>query len=111
MVPLLDLVLTKREERLGNAMLQGSLGWSDQEMVFMIPRIVRRAHCKLTTLEFTRADFGLSKDLLGRVSLDRALEGRRVQKCWLNFKDQLLQAQDQGISTRSRLSKNTSMDG
>lgn len=46
----LDLALTKRKELVGNAVLQGGLGCSDQEMVFMILRTARRAHSKLTAL-------------------------------------------------------------
>ncbi|GAB0210292.1 cAMP-dependent protein kinase inhibitor alpha [Grus japonensis] len=41
---------------------------------------------KLTTLEFRRADFGLFRDLLGRVPWDKALEGRGAQDSWLVFK-------------------------
>lgn len=47
---------------------------------FKIPREARREHRKLTTLEFGRADLGLFRDLLGRVSQDKALEGRRAQE-------------------------------
>ncbi|KAK4828314.1 hypothetical protein QYF61_025326 [Mycteria americana] len=64
---MLDLVLTKNEGLVGNVKLKGSLGCSDHEMVeFKILRAARRAHSKLTTLDFRRADFGLFKDLLGR---------------------------------------------
>ena len=61
---------------------------------FKILRAVRGAHSKLTTLEFRRADFGLFRDLLGRVPWDKALEGRGAQGSWLIFKDHLLQAQE-----------------
>ena len=48
--------------------LKGSLGSSDHDMVeFKILRTVRKAHSKLTTLDFRRAEFGLFRDLLGRV--------------------------------------------
>ena len=41
--------------------LKGSLGCNDHEMVeFKILRAVRRAHSKLTALDFRRADFGSS---------------------------------------------------
>ncbi|GAB0182933.1 mitochondrial enolase superfamily member 1 [Grus japonensis] len=55
-------------------------------MEFKILRAVRRAHSKLTALGFRRADFGLLRDLLGRVSWDKALEGRGAQDSWLVFK-------------------------
>jgi len=46
---------------------------------FKIFRAVRRVHSKLTTLDFRSADFGLFRNLLGRVSCDKALEGREAQ--------------------------------
>ena len=65
---MLDLVLTKKEGLVGNVKLRGSLGCSDHETVeFKILRAARRAHSNLDTLDFRRADFGLFRDLLGRV--------------------------------------------
>lgn len=61
----------------GNVLIQGSSGCSDCEMVELeFLSTVRRAHHKLIALEFRRADYGFSKDLLGRVPWDRGLEGR-----------------------------------
>ncbi|PKU48058.1 dtw domain-containing protein 2 [Limosa lapponica baueri] len=78
---MLDLVLTNKEGLVGNVELKGSLGCSDHKMMkFKILRAERRMHGKLTTLDFRRADFGLSRDLLGRVLWDKALEGRRAQE-------------------------------
>ncbi|GAB0176029.1 hypothetical protein GRJ2_000068100 [Grus japonensis] len=89
---MLDLVLTNKEGLVGNVKLKGSLGCSDHEMVeFKIFRAARRAHSKLTTLKLRRADFGVFRDLLGRVPWDKALEGRGAQESWLVFK---LQAQE-----------------
>ena len=65
---MLDLVLTNKEGLVGNVKLKGSLGCSDHEMVeSRILRAGRRVHSKLNTLDFSRADFGLFRDLLGRV--------------------------------------------
>ena len=61
---------------------------TNYEMVeFKILRAMSRACSKLTTLDFRRADFGLFRDLLGKVSWDKALEGRGAQESWLIFKD------------------------
>ncbi|PKU36867.1 glycerol kinase [Limosa lapponica baueri] len=88
---MLDLVLTSKEGLLWNVKLKGSLGCSEHEMVeFKILRAARRVHSKLTTLDFRRADFGLLRDLLGRVLWDKALEERGSQGSWLIFKDHLL---------------------
>jgi len=73
---MLDPVLTNKERLVENVKLKGSPGCSDCEMVeFKILRAVMRVHSKLTTLAFRRADFGLFRDLLGRVPWDKALEG------------------------------------
>ncbi|GAB0205246.1 hypothetical protein GRJ2_002990200 [Grus japonensis] len=91
---MLDLILTNKEGLVGDVKLKGSLGCSDHEMVeFRILRAARRARSKLTTLDFRRADFGLFRDLLGRISWDKALEGKGAQDSWLIFKGDLLQAQ------------------
>ncbi|GAB0181714.1 hypothetical protein GRJ2_000636700 [Grus japonensis] len=92
---MLDLVLTNQEGLVGEVKLKGSLGCSDHKMVeFRILRAVRRACSKLTTLDFRRADFGLFRDLLGRIPWDKVLKGRGAQDSWLIFKGQLLQAQE-----------------
>jgi len=78
---MLDLVLTNREGLVENMKLKGSLGFSDHEVVeFEILRAMRRARSEFTTLDFRRADFGLSRDLRSRVAWDKALEGRGDKK-------------------------------
>ncbi|KFV12158.1 hypothetical protein N339_01881, partial [Pterocles gutturalis] len=60
----------------------------------------------VTTLVFKRADLNLFRDLLGRVSWDKALEGRGAQKSWSVFKAQLLRAQEQCIPRKRKVGKN-----
>jgi len=60
-------------------------------------------YSKLTALNFRRADFGLLRDLLGRVPWDKGLEGRGVKESWLIFKDHLLQVQEQCIPTKKEV--------
>ncbi|PKU45481.1 glycerol kinase [Limosa lapponica baueri] len=103
---MLDLVLTKKQGLEWNVKLKGSLGCSDHEMVeFKILRAVRRAHSKLTVLDFRTADFGLFRDLLGRVLRNKAAEGRGAQGIWLIFKDHLPQPQEQCIPTNRKSGK------
>lgn len=67
---MLHLVLTSKEGQVRNAKLKGSLRCSDHEMVeFRILKAARRAHSKVTTLDFRRADIGLFRDLLGKSTL------------------------------------------
>ncbi|GAB0178545.1 mitochondrial enolase superfamily member 1 [Grus japonensis] len=80
---MLDLVLISKEGLVGNVKLKGSLGCSDHEMVeSKILRAARRAHSKLTALDFKREDFGFFRHLLGRVPGDKGLEGRGAQDNW-----------------------------
>ncbi|GAB0207593.1 mitochondrial enolase superfamily member 1 [Grus japonensis] len=72
-----------------------------------ILRAARRARSKLTTLDFRRADFGLFRDLLGRIPWDKALEGRGAQDSWLIFRGHLLQAQERCIPTKKKSSNST----
>ncbi|KAM9591189.1 uncharacterized protein ACIBXB_006085 isoform 1-T2 [Morphnus guianensis] len=105
---MLDLVLTNKEGLVGNVKLKASLGCSDHEMAeFKILRAARRAHSKLTTLDFRRADFGFFRYLLGRVPWDKALQGRGAQESWLIFKGNLLQAQERCIPTKKKSGKTT----
>ncbi|GAB0210350.1 mitochondrial enolase superfamily member 1 [Grus japonensis] len=105
---MLDLILTNKEGLVGDVKLKGSLGCSDHEMVeFRILRAARRARSKLTTLDFRRADFGLFRDLLGRIPWDKALEGRGAQDSWLVFKGHLLQAQERCSPTKRKSGKST----
>ncbi|GAB0185376.1 hypothetical protein GRJ2_001002900 [Grus japonensis] len=104
---MLDLVLTNKEGLVGNGKLKGSLACSDHKMVeFKILRAACRTHSKLTTLDFRRTDFGLFRDLLGRVPWDKALEGRGTQDSWLVFKGHLLRAQERCIPAKRKSGKN-----
>ena len=77
---MLDLVLTNKEGLVGSVQLKDSLACSDHEMAeFKILRAERRVHSKLTALDIRRADFGLFRDLFGRVTWNKAL-GRGAQE-------------------------------
>ncbi|GAB0208404.1 hypothetical protein GRJ2_003306100 [Grus japonensis] len=88
---LLDLVLTNKEGLVGDVKVGGSLGCSDHEMVeFRILHGRSRAVSRITTLDFRRANFGLLKDLLGRIPWVRALEGKGAQESWSIFRHHFL---------------------
>lgn len=83
---------TNKEGLVGNVKLRGSLGCSDRDMVeFKLLRAARRTNKKLSVLDFRRTDFGLFRDLFGRVPWDKA---REDQQSWLTFKNHLIQAQE-----------------
>jgi len=95
---LLDFVLTNKEGLVEAVMVKGSLGCSKHEMVeFRISCGRNRIPSRITTLYFSRANFGLLKQLLGEIPWDRLLEGKRALDSWLAFKDCFSQAQDESI--------------
>ncbi|CAM2111629.1 unnamed protein product [Caretta caretta] len=58
---LLDLLLTNREELVGEAKLDGNLGGSDHELVeFRILTQGRKVSSRIRTLDFRKADFDSS---------------------------------------------------
>ncbi|GAB0190586.1 mitochondrial enolase superfamily member 1 [Grus japonensis] len=103
---LLDLVLTNKEGLVEDLKVGGSLGCSDHEMVeFRILCGRSRAVNRITTLDFRRANFGLFKDLLGRIPWIKVLEGKGAQESWSVFKHHFLRAQDQCIPKNRKTSK------
>ncbi|GAB0210277.1 hypothetical protein GRJ2_003493500 [Grus japonensis] len=72
---------THNERLVGDVKVGGSLVCSDHEMVeFRILRGRSRAISRITTLDFRRANFGLFRDLLGRIPWVKALEGHGGQE-------------------------------
>jgi len=103
---LLYLILINKEGFTGAMKTKGSLSCSGHAMVeFRIRRGRNGGKSKLTTLDFRRADFALLRDLLGRLSWDKGLEGREAQERWLIFEDHLFQAQEQSIPTNRKSGK------
>lgn len=95
---LLDLLFTNREGLVGDVVVGGHLGHSDQEIIeFSILRDARRAINKASTLDFRRADFSLFKRLVQRVPWETALENKGVQEGWTYFKKEVLNAQEQAV--------------
>lgn len=73
--------------------LGGGLGCSDHEVVEIpILREEKVANRWSTTLDYRIADFGLLKDLLGRIPQEMFVERRADQESWLIFRDHILQA-------------------
>jgi len=88
---LLDLVLTNKERLVEDVKVGGRLGCSDHEMVeFRILHGGSRAINRIKTLDLSRAEFALFKELLGGIPWARALEGRGVHECWSLFKQHFL---------------------
>jgi len=81
-----------------------SLDCSNHEVVeFRISYGWNRMQSRVTTLDFSRANFGLFKQLLEEIPWDRVLEGKGAQDSWLAFKICFFQAQDQSIPAGRKL--------
>ncbi|XP_071671878.1 synaptonemal complex protein 2 isoform X2 [Patagioenas fasciata] len=64
-----------------------------------------RIASRIATLDFSRANFGLFKQLLGEIPWARLLEGKGAQDSWLVFRDCFYQVQDQSIPTHRKSRK------
>ena len=102
----LNLILINKEGQAGDMRAGDSLGCHDHNMVeFRILQGGSRAKSRIATLDFRRENFGLFKDLLGRIPWVRALEGRGVQDSWSTFKHHFLQTRDWCIPMSKKASK------
>ncbi|PKU36060.1 adaptin ear-binding coat-associated protein 1 [Limosa lapponica baueri] len=100
-----DLLFVNRERLMGDVMVGGHLGYSDQEMIeFLIFREARRGVSRTAIMDFWRAHFGLFKSLLDRVPWEAALKGKGVQEGWMFFREEVLKVQQQAIPVRSKAS-------
>lgn len=61
--------LTNKKELAGSVKVRDSLD-SSEMLAFKIPREGKKTKNRITILDFMRADFGLSRDLLGGISWD-----------------------------------------
>ena len=76
----LDILFTHREGMVGDVEVGGCLGQSDHDTVeFSVRGGVRRGNSKTATLDFQRADFELSRRLVGRVPWGSVLGSKGVQ--------------------------------
>lgn len=61
--------LTNKKELAGNVKVRDSLD-SSEMLEFKTPREGNKTKTRITILNFMRADFGLSRDILGGISWD-----------------------------------------
>lgn len=100
----IHLLYTNTEELVGN--VESSLFCTKHETAeFKILRGVSDTNSRITTLNFPRADFGLFRDLLGRIPCETALEGKGAQENWLIIKDNFLKAQEWSMTVCKQSSR------
>lgn len=71
---LLDMLFTNKKELEEDAKVKGSHGYSELKIQQRMGKINR-----ITILNFIRADLGLFRDLLGKISQETVLEGKGAQ--------------------------------
>ncbi|CAM4574228.1 unnamed protein product [Lepidochelys olivacea] len=102
----LNLLLTNREDLVGEAKVDGNLGCSDHELVeFKILTQGRKVSSRIRTLDFRKADFDSLRELMGRIPWGNNMRGKGVQESWLYFKESLMRLQGQTIPMCRKNSK------
>ncbi|CAM4664489.1 unnamed protein product [Lepidochelys kempii] len=102
----LDLLLTNREELVGEAKVDRNLGGSDHELVeFRILTQGRKVSSRIWTLDLRKADFDSLRERMGRIPWGTNMKGIGVQESWLYFKESLLRLQGQTIPMSRKNSK------
>jgi len=90
---LLDLLVTKAEEFIGEVKNGGSLGCSDHAPVeFSILRGTGWVKCRVRTLNFRKANFQLFRELVCGIHWETALRGKELNERWELFKHIFLRA-------------------
>lgn len=85
-----DLLFASRDGLVGDVVVGGHLGHSDNEIIeFSIFCEIRRTISKTFTLDFWRANFGLFRRLIQRVPWEAALKNKGVQERWAFFKTEI----------------------
>jgi len=103
---LLDLVLANKEGLVEAVKAESSLGCIDHETVKCRISCGRnRVPSRIATVDFSKANFGPFKHLLGEIPWEKVLEGKRAQDSRLVFKDCFLRAQEQTIQTGRKSGK------
>lgn len=85
---------------MGGVKIGDCLRQNNHELIeFLILGKLRRGISRTVTLDFWKADFGLFRRLIGRVSWEVVLKGKGVQEGWTLFKKEILKVQEQAVPT------------
>ena len=102
----LDLLFVNREGLLGEVVIGGWLGHSDQEVVkLQIIGDRRKIASKTSTLDMGKADFRLLKELVCKVPWETAFERIGVYECCSLFKNNFLRAEEHAVPKCQKSSK------
>ena len=103
---LLDLVLAMGDDLIGDLVIDGKLGDSDNELItFIICRKAGKSVSSTEVVDFRIADFDKLKRLVGQALRDHDPREMGVQEEWLLLKEVILSAQAKSIPTRRKGSK------
>jgi len=95
---ILDLMVTKASELIGDVKIGGSLGCSDHALVeFTVLRDMGQAKSKVRTWSFRKENFQLFKELVSRTPWETALRDKGAEQSWQIFKDIFHRTQELSI--------------
>ena len=99
----LELLFVNRDGLVGDVVVGGCLGHSDQEITeFSICGEIRRNINNTFTLNFQRANLGLFRRLIQRIPWEAALKNKGIQERWAWFKIEIVRAQEQTVPVCQR---------
>ncbi|KAF7239500.1 RNA-directed DNA polymerase from mobile element jockey [Varanus komodoensis] len=106
---ILDLVLTNREELIDEVRLRGALDASDHSILcFEIRGLGTCSRSSTRSWDFKRANFGQLKARLGKVSWDRLLEGKTMERLIIERDLVMLDREGRLAATQHGFHKNRS---
>ena len=85
---ILELLVTKASEVIGDVKFGGSLGCSDLVLVeFTVLRDTGQAKSEVRTLDFRKGKFQLFKELVSKTSWETGIRDKGAEQSWQIFKD------------------------
>ncbi|KAF7236570.1 putative COX1/OXI3 intron 1 protein [Varanus komodoensis] len=106
---ILDLVLTNREELIDEVQIRGALDASDHSILcFEIRELGTCSRSSTRSWDFKRANFGQLKARLGKVSCDRLLEGKTMERLIIERDLVMLDKEGRLTATQHGFRKNRS---
>lgn len=94
----LDLLFTNREGLLGDEVVRGCFGPSNNEMAIFDSQWKKEGDQQNFCLRLLRAEFGLFRALVWRVSWETVINKKGVWEGWICLKKEILKVQEQATS-------------
>ena len=104
--PICDLILTKKDDLVGEGAVRGTVGESDHVLLEFLISKEMKAECSHTLLlDFKKANFNSHRTRISKVPWQEILTKKGVQEGWEILKKEVLKAQLKTIPTRKKTAK------